>query len=103
MSHFTRRRLSNFEFMTDLVLYLRARRVLQKYEVEFLLQQQWFDPRLRYSNASRYEFLNAIHHHEDVWLPDTYFIMHGDFKDPIIPMHFALRIHRNGTVNYLMR
>jgi hypothetical protein len=82
---------------------LRARRVLQKYEVEFLLQQQWFDPRLRYSNASRYEFLNAIHHHNDVWLPDTYFIMHGDFKDPIIPMHFALRIHRNGTVNYLMR
>ncbi|XP_077297965.1 pH-sensitive chloride channel 1 isoform X2 [Arctopsyche grandis] len=74
-----------------------------KYEVEFLLQQQWFDPRLRYSNQSQYEFLNAIHHHEDIWLPDTYFIMHGDFKDPIIPMHFALRIYRNGTINYLMR
>ncbi|XP_046385921.1 glutamate-gated chloride channel isoform X12 [Ischnura elegans] len=74
-----------------------------KYEVEFLLQQQWFDPRLKYSNASRYEYLNAIHHHEDVWLPDTYFIMHGDFKDPLIPVHFALRIFRNGTVNYLMR
>ncbi|KAG5324474.1 GLRA4 protein, partial [Acromyrmex heyeri] len=29
--------------------------------------------------------------------------MHGDFKDPIIPVHFALRIYRNGTVNYLMR
>lgn len=75
----------------------------QKYEVEFLLQQQWYDPRLRYSNRSRYEFLNAIHHYEDIWLPDTYFIMHGDFKDPIIPVHFALRIYRNGTVNYLMR
>ncbi|XP_065333119.1 glutamate-gated chloride channel isoform X1 [Cloeon dipterum] len=74
-----------------------------KYEVEFLLQQQWYDPRLRYSNASRYEFLNAIHHHGEVWLPDTYFIMHGDFKDPLIPVHFALRIFRNGTVNYLMR
>ncbi|KAL6445472.1 hypothetical protein ACFW04_000806 [Cataglyphis niger] len=74
-----------------------------KYEVEFLLQQQWYDPRLRYSNRSRYEFLNAIHHYEDIWLPDTYFIMHGDFKDPIIPVHFALRIYRNGTVNYLMR
>ncbi|XP_026461675.1 glutamate-gated chloride channel subunit beta-like, partial [Ctenocephalides felis] len=73
-----------------------------KYEVEFLLQQQWFDPRLRYSNQSQYEYLNAIHHHEDIWLPDTYFIMHGDFKDPIIPMHFALRIYRNGTINYLM-
>ncbi|XP_072766189.1 pH-sensitive chloride channel 1 isoform X13 [Anoplolepis gracilipes] len=74
-----------------------------KYEVEFLLQQQWYDPRLRYSNRSRYEYLNAIHHYEDIWLPDTYFIMHGDFKDPIIPVHFALRIYRNGTVNYLMR
>ncbi|CAO1353653.1 unnamed protein product [Diamesa serratosioi] len=74
-----------------------------KYEVEFLLQQQWFDPRLQYANQSHYEYLNAIHHHEDIWLPDTYFIMHGDFKDPIIPMHFALRIYRNGTINYLMR
>ncbi|XP_041970999.1 glutamate-gated chloride channel isoform X20 [Aricia agestis] len=74
-----------------------------KYEVDFLLQQQWYDPRLRYSNQSDYEYLNAIHHHEDIWLPDTYFIMHGDFKDPIIPMHFALRIYRNGTINYLMR
>ncbi|XP_028025821.1 glutamate-gated chloride channel isoform X37 [Bombyx mandarina] len=81
-----------------------------KYEVEFLLQQQWYDPRLRYSNQSHYDYLNAIHHHEDIWLPDTYFIMHGDFKeysehsrDPIIPMHFALRIYRNGTINYLMR
>lgn len=75
----------------------------QKYEVEFLLQQQWYDPRLRYSNRSQYEFLNAIHHYDDIWLPDTYFIMHGDFKDPLIPVHFALRIYRNGTVNYLMR
>ncbi|KAK9878929.1 hypothetical protein WA026_003751 [Henosepilachna vigintioctopunctata] len=74
-----------------------------KYEVEFLLQQQWYDPRLRYSNQSRYEYLNAIHHNNDIWLPDTYFIMHGDFKHPLIPMHFALRIYRNGSVNYLMR
>ncbi|RZC37621.1 pH-sensitive chloride channel, partial [Asbolus verrucosus] len=74
-----------------------------KYEVEFLLQQQWYDPRLKYSNQSRYEYLNAIHHHNDVWLPDTYFIMHGDFKDPLIPVHFSLRIYRNGTVSYLMR
>ncbi|XP_018052312.1 PREDICTED: glutamate-gated chloride channel, partial [Atta colombica] len=72
-------------------------------ESSLLLQQQWYDPRLRYSNRSRYDFLNAIHHYENIWLPDTYFIMHGDFKDPIIPVHFALRIYRNGTVNYLMR
>ncbi|KAK9720678.1 Neurotransmitter-gated ion-channel ligand binding domain [Popillia japonica] len=74
-----------------------------RYEVEFLLQQQWYDPRLKYGNQSRYEYLNAIHHHNDIWLPDTYFIMHGDFKDPLIPVHFSLRIYRNGSVNYLMR
>ncbi|XP_023020319.1 pH-sensitive chloride channel 1 isoform X4 [Leptinotarsa decemlineata] len=74
-----------------------------KYEVEFLLQQQWYDPRLQYSNQSQYNYLNAIHHHNNIWIPDTYFIMHGDFKDPIIPMHFSLRIYRNGSVNYLMR
>lgn len=75
----------------------------QKYEVEFLLQQQWLDPRLAYQNKSRYDYLNAIHHHENIWLPDTYFIMHGDFKDPLDPMHFALRIYRNGTITYLTR
>lgn len=85
-----------FQHLTTIMLW-------QKYEVEFLLQQQWFDPRLRYYNQSRYPFLNAIHHHESIWLPDTYFIMHGDFKDPLIPVHFALRIYQNGSVTYLMR
>ncbi|XP_041450831.1 glycine receptor subunit alpha-3 isoform X20 [Drosophila obscura] len=74
-----------------------------KYEVEFLLNQQWNDPRLQYGNKSHYDFLNALHHHDSIWTPDTYFIMHGDFKDPIIPMHFALRIFRNGTITYAMR
>ncbi|KAK6644312.1 hypothetical protein RUM43_000579 [Polyplax serrata] len=77
--------------------------LVQKYEVEFLLQQQWYDPRLEYANQSNYEYLNAIHHQKDIWLPDTYFIMHGDFKDPLDPMHFALRIYRNGSITYLMR
>lgn len=92
--------LSNFVNTFSIHIYIL---LLQKYEVEFLLQQQWDDPRLRYANQSKYEFLNAIHHHENIWLPDTYFIMHGDFKEPIVPMHFALRIYRNGTINYLMR
>ncbi|XP_050443495.1 glutamate-gated chloride channel-like [Adelges cooleyi] len=74
-----------------------------KYEVEFLLQQQWYDPRLRYSNLSRYDFLNAIHHHAQIWLPDTYFIMHGEFKKSLIPNAFSLRIYRNGSVHYLLR
>lgn len=88
------------------VLYLQLIWVwflFQKYEVEFLLNQQWNDPRLQYGNKSHYDFLNALHHHDSIWTPDTYFIMHGDFKDPIIPMHFALRIFRNGTITYAMR
>lgn len=76
---------------------------VQKYEVEFLLQQQWQDPRLSYGNQSKYEYLNGIHHHDDVWLPDTYFIMHGDFKTPLIPVHFALKVYRNGTIVYYTR
>ena len=71
--------------------------------MEFLLEQQWFDPRLAYGENSRYDYLNSIHHHSELWIPDTYFMMHGDFKDSIIPVHFALRIYRNGTVNYTMR
>ncbi|KAH1020189.1 hypothetical protein HUJ04_009902, partial [Dendroctonus ponderosae] len=74
-----------------------------RYDKRLLPPQQWYDPRLRYSNQSEYNYLNAIHHHDDIWLPDTYFIMHGDFKDPLIPVHFSLRIYRNGSVNYLMR
>ncbi|PBC29407.1 Glutamate-gated chloride channel [Apis cerana cerana] len=74
-----------------------------KYEVEFLLQQQWYDPRLRYSNRSQYEFLNAIHHYDDIWLPDTYFIMHGDFKDPLIPVHFALLSYEQTAITYVWK
>ncbi|XP_065566566.1 glycine receptor subunit alpha-2-like isoform X1 [Artemia franciscana] len=73
-----------------------------KYEVEFLMRQTWSDPRLRY-NAGPHHFLNALHHHDDMWVPDTYFIKHGDFKEPSIPPHIALRVYRNGTVLYILR
>lgn len=72
----------------------------QKYEVEFLLQQQWYDPRLRYSNQSHYDFLNAIHHHEDIWLPDTYFIMHGDFKVSFC-IHYNISRTKRNIITYI--
>ena len=87
----------------EILCNLRNSLFFQKYEVEFLLQQQWQDPRLSYGNQSKYEYLNGIHHQEDVWLPDTYFIMHGDFKTPLIPVHFALKVFRNGTIVYYTR
>uniref|UniRef100_A0A1B6D0B6 Neurotransmitter-gated ion-channel ligand-binding domain-containing protein n=1 Tax=Clastoptera arizonana TaxID=38151 RepID=A0A1B6D0B6_9HEMI len=31
-----------------------------KYEVEFLLQQQWYDPRLKYQNKSSFHFLMMV-------------------------------------------
>ncbi|XP_065566577.1 glutamate-gated chloride channel-like isoform X1 [Artemia franciscana] len=72
------------------------------YEVEFLMRQIWLDPRLRYEDGP-HPFLNALHHHDEIWVPDMYFIKHGDFKEPSAPPHIALRVYRNGTVLYILR
>lgn len=74
-----------------------------KYEVEFLMHQQWTDPRLRFNDSGRHRYLNGFTHADLIWLPDTYFIKHGEFKSPLLPIHLALRIYRNGTVQYSMR
>lgn len=73
------------------------------YEVEFLMHQTWTDARLVHDDGERFPYLNAIHHHSDIWKPDIYFIKHGTFKDAISPSNIAMRIHRNGTVLYSMR
>jgi len=73
------------------------------YEVEFLMHQSWQDNRLVHDDGDRYPFLNAIHHNNDIWKPDIYFIKHGTFKEAISPSNIAIRIHRNGTVLYSMR
>jgi cation transporter family protein len=73
------------------------------YEVEFLMHLQWFDPRLIHDDGKRYAYLNAIHHHTEIWKPDVYFIKHGTFKGGITPHDLAVHIHRNGTVLYTMR
>jgi len=73
------------------------------YEVEFLMHQTWTDPRLSHDDGERFPFLNAIHHHNDIWKPDIYFIKHGTFKEGISPSNIAIKLHRNGTVLYSMR
>jgi len=73
------------------------------YEVEFLMHQIWTDARLVHDDGERFPYLNAIHHHSDIWKPDIYFIKHGTFKEAISPSNIAMRIHRNGTVLYSMR
>jgi len=73
------------------------------YEVEFLLHQKWFDPRLIHDDGKRYSYLNGIHHHADLWKPDVYFIKHGTFKAGISPHDLSVHIHRNGTVLYTIR
>lgn len=73
------------------------------YEVEFLMHQRWQDPRLAHDNGTRYPFLNALHHHGDIWKPDLFFIKHGTFKDNLNPSNIALRVFSNGTVLYSMR
>ncbi|XP_050434018.1 glutamate-gated chloride channel-like [Adelges cooleyi] len=73
-----------------------------KYEVEFLLQQEWYDSRLQHSNT-KYDFLNGYYHQGDIWLPDINFHMHGDFKPSQRPIRYTLRIFKDGRVEYATR
>ncbi|XP_076309813.1 glutamate-gated chloride channel-like [Tachypleus tridentatus] len=74
-----------------------------RYEVEFLLHQVWEDPRLIYNDGGRHRYLNALTHAGKVWLPETYFIKHGDFKYPLVPVHITLRVTPEGFVHYTQR
>lgn len=74
-----------------------------KYEVEFLMNQVWKDPRLEFDDIGRHSYLNALPVRETLWMPDTYFILHGEFKYPTDPIHMALKIFPNGTVLYTTR
>jgi len=73
------------------------------YEVEFLMHQRWVDPRLAHRTEDRVSFLNALHHHNDIWKPDIFFIKHGTFKENLNPSNLAMKIFSNGTVLYSMR
>lgn len=73
------------------------------------MEQKWFDPRLVFSTATPQPssaYLNGLRHAEQIWLPDTYFVKHGEFKeqfDKFDPLHIALKIYGNGTVLYTTR
>ncbi|XP_067136167.1 glutamate-gated chloride channel-like isoform X2 [Centruroides vittatus] len=74
-----------------------------KYEVEFLMHQYWRDPRLKFDDGGEHRYLNGMEHTKVIWLPDTYFIKHGEFKHPLIPLDIGLRIYPDGKVQYSMR
>lgn len=78
-----------------------------KYEIEFLMHQTWFDQRLQFNDNKAHTYLNALMHSEMLWMPDTYFIKHGEFKYPVDhfhdPVHMSLKIFPNGTVAYTTR
>ncbi|GAB6031874.1 hypothetical protein CHUAL_010270 [Chamberlinius hualienensis] len=74
-----------------------------KYEVEFLMMQYWRDIRLVHEDDDRHVYLNGIHHQEFIWLPDVYFVKHGDFRKTPLPSNIALRIYKNGDVMYTFR
>ncbi|RWS11571.1 Glutamate-gated chloride channel-like protein, partial [Dinothrombium tinctorium] len=66
--------------------------------------RRWIDKRLRFNDDSNHTYLNALAHKNKLWMPDTYFILHGEFKDfkgPVDPVHMALKIYPNGTVLYI--
>nr|XP_027201514.1 glutamate-gated chloride channel-like [Dermatophagoides pteronyssinus] len=84
------------------------------YEIGFVLMQQWYDPRLRFelpkilqkSSESNSIYLNGLKHADRIWIPDTYFIKHGEFReqtDQFDPLHITLKIFPNGTVLYTTR
>lgn len=76
-----------------------------KYEIEFLLFQDWIDHRLRYDDDGHHRYLNALRHREHLWRPDTYFILHGEFKthNEAGPINMAFKVYPNGTVLYITR
>jgi len=72
------------------------------YEVEFLMNQMWFDPRLAYTHKGGRPYLNGLAHHNYIWKPDIYILKHGSYKS-ISPTEVAFRVYSNGTVYYTMR
>lgn len=79
------------------------------YEVGFVLHMTWVDKRLQFkvpTGLKSSSYLNALKYADQIWLPDTYFIKHGEFKhssDQYDPLHFGLKIYSNGTVHYTTR
>lgn len=57
---------------------------------------------MRY-NPRRKPYLDALHHWGRVWVPDVYFVKHGDFRSNLDPVNVALRIFPNGTVYFTTR
>jgi len=55
------------------------------------------------ANPRRRDYLDALHHFAKVWVPDVYFVKHGDFRTNLDPNHIALRIFQNGTVSFTTR
>lgn len=54
-------------------------------------------------NHRKRPFLDGLHHHEMVWIPDVYYVKHGDFQYNLDPKHLSLRIYPNGTIQYTTR
>jgi len=55
------------------------------------------------ANPRRRPYLNALHHWGKVWVPDVYYVKHGDFRSNLDPVHIALRIFPEGSVSYTTR
>lgn len=75
--------------------------------------QKWNDPRLRFEVPSKLAnenpdlvYLNGLKIVNQIWIPDIFFIKHGEFKfstDKHDPILIALKIYPNGTIYYIVR
>lgn len=84
--------------------------LLQAFEVDLEIGQQWYDSRLTFrvprltSKATTTADLNAIHHYKDIWQPDVCAIDRlGRFMKPALQVQQKLLINSNGSVTYLQR
>ena len=76
----------------------------QNPEVDLLLRQEWFDARLVHEGRPGV-FLNGIHHHRELWLPDSTFVKKGSVVENSVlsSANVAIHILANGTVQFSWR
>lgn len=58
---------------------------------------------MRENPQRKLQYLDALHHWGRVWVPDVYYVKHGDFRANLDPVNVALRIFPNGTVSFTTR
>ncbi|XP_071044240.1 gamma-aminobutyric acid receptor subunit alpha-5-like [Parasteatoda tepidariorum] len=71
------------------------------FDIEFILQRSWKDPRIRFNGTGRHEYINGLSHADGIWMPNTNMLKYGGFN--IMIPHMNLRIHKDGFIIHASR